>query len=69
MSQSENTGTVSHTTTLRVRYADTDKMKIVYNGVYLVYFEVGRTEMLRACGIPGNIPGYVNGMQNWMQIP
>ncbi len=19
--------------------------------------------------IPGNVPGYVNGMQNWMQIP
>lgn len=55
MSQSENfqpPGAISHTTTLRVRYADTDKMKIVYNGVYLVYFEVGRTEMLRACGIP-----------------
>lgn len=46
------TGAIVNTTTLRVRYADTDKMQIVYNGVYLEYFEVGRTEMLRACGIP-----------------
>jgi acyl-CoA thioester hydrolase len=44
--------TVSHTAALRVRYADTDKMNIVYNGNYLTYFEVGRTELLRACGLP-----------------
>lgn len=43
---------ISHTALLRVRYADTDKMQVVYNGVYLEYFEVGRTEMLRASGIP-----------------
>ena len=43
---------ITHTTALRVRYADTDKMQVVYNGVYLEYFEVGRTEMLRSCGIP-----------------
>ncbi len=43
---------IVHTTELRVRYADTDKMQVVYNGVYLEYFEVGRTEMLRACGVP-----------------
>ncbi len=43
---------IVHTTALRVRYADTDKMQVVYNGVYLEYFEVGRTEMLRACGVP-----------------
>ncbi|MDW7996387.1 MAG: thioesterase family protein [Bacteroidota bacterium] len=40
------------TTTLRVRYADTDQMGIVYYAMHLVYFEVGRTELLRACGIP-----------------
>ncbi|MEI7811063.1 MAG: thioesterase family protein [Ignavibacteria bacterium] len=34
-------------TTIRVRYADTDKMQFVYNGKYLEYFEVGRTELLR----------------------
>lgn len=43
---------ITNTTELRVRYADTDKMQIVYNGVYLEYFEVGRTELLRACGTP-----------------
>ena len=39
-------------TNIRVRYADTDKMQFVYNGKYLEYFEVGRTEMLREIGLP-----------------
>lgn len=43
---------LSHTTTIRVRYADTDKMQFVYNGKYLEYFEVGRTELLRSVGLP-----------------
>lgn len=42
----------THKTTIRVRYADTDKMQFVYNGKYLEYFEVGRTEMLREAGLP-----------------
>lgn len=41
----------SNTTEIRVRYADTDKMQFVYNGKYLEYFEVGRTELLRSCGL------------------
>ncbi|MFC2094104.1 acyl-CoA thioesterase [Bacteroidota bacterium] len=36
-----------HKTQLRVRYADTDQMQFVYNGKYIEYFEVGRTEMIR----------------------
>ncbi len=40
--------------TVRVRYADTDKMQFVYNGKYLEYFEVGRTELLRHYGIAYN---------------
>ena len=40
--------------TIRVRYADTDKMQFVYNGKYLEYFEVGRTELLREYGLPYN---------------
>lgn len=44
-------GSVAFETTLRVRYADTDQMHIVYNGKYLEYFEVGRTELLRAHGL------------------
>jgi acyl-CoA thioester hydrolase len=43
---------ILHRTHIRVRYADTDQMQIVYNGKYLEYFEVGRTELLRACGLP-----------------
>ncbi|MDX9758538.1 MAG: thioesterase family protein [Bacteroidota bacterium] len=42
---------VAHETSIRVRYADTDQMHIVYNGKYLEYFEVGRTELLRAHGL------------------
>ncbi len=44
--------TISHTSTVRVRYADTDKMGVVYNGNYLTYFEIGRTELLRAIELP-----------------
>lgn len=43
---------ISHTSEIRVRYADTDKMQFVYNGKYLEYFEVGRTELLRSFGLP-----------------
>jgi acyl-CoA thioester hydrolase len=34
----------------RVRYADTDKMGVAYYANYLVWFEVGRTEWIRASG-------------------
>jgi acyl-CoA thioester hydrolase len=40
------------TTEIRVRYRDTDQMRVVYNGVYFEYFETGRTEMLRQLGLP-----------------
>jgi len=35
---------------IRVRYAETDRMGVVYYANYLVWFEVGRTEWLRAHG-------------------
>jgi len=35
---------------LRVRYAETDQMGIVYYANYLVWFEVGRTDLLRLTG-------------------
>jgi acyl-CoA thioester hydrolase len=41
-----------YTAQLRVRYADTDKMGVVYYGKYFEYFEVARTEMLREYGLP-----------------
>jgi acyl-CoA thioester hydrolase len=39
-------------TTVRVRYAETDTMGVVYYGHYLTYFEVGRVEFLRQHGLP-----------------
>ncbi len=39
-------------TQLRVRYQETDCMKVVYYGNYLTYFEVGRVEFLRQQGLP-----------------
>lgn len=38
------------TTKLRVRYAETDQMGVVYYANYLVWFEVARTDLLRALG-------------------
>ena len=35
---------------VRVRYADTDKMGVVYHGTYSEYFEVGRSEYIRKKG-------------------
>jgi len=35
---------------LRVRYAETDQMGVVYHSNYIVWFEVGRVEMLRQLG-------------------
>jgi acyl-CoA thioester hydrolase len=39
-----------HITTVRVRYAETDQMDIVYYGNYAQYFEVGRAECIRELG-------------------
>ncbi len=44
--------TLPQEVTHRVRYADTDAMGVVYNAVYLVWFEAARTEWLRARGLP-----------------
>ena len=35
---------------VRVRYAETDKMGVVYYANYFVWFEVGRTDLLRGSG-------------------
>jgi acyl-CoA thioester hydrolase len=37
---------------LRVRYAESDRMGIVYNAHYLTWFEIGRTELMRSSGAP-----------------
>jgi acyl-CoA thioester hydrolase len=39
------------TSTVRVRYAETDKMGVVYHSNYLVWFEIGRTDWLRETGL------------------
>lgn len=39
-----------HETKIRVRYAETDQMDVVYHGNYAQYFEVGRAESIRQLG-------------------
>ena len=36
---------------IRVRYAETDRMGLLHHANYLVYFEQGRTELLRSQGL------------------
>ena len=40
-----------HTTKLRVRFAETDALGVVYYAEYFVWFEVARSELLRKIGI------------------
>jgi acyl-CoA thioester hydrolase len=44
----DNLPGVDGLTTLRVRYGETDAMGWVYYGTYYLYFEVGRTELIRS---------------------
>lgn len=39
-----------HDVTIRVRYAETDQMGVVYHSNYLIWYEVGRVELMRAQG-------------------
>ena len=41
----------SFDTHVRVRYADTDQMQVVYHAKFIEYFEVGRTDSMRSLGI------------------
>ena len=45
------TASPSHEIQVRVRYSETDGQRRVHHANYLNYFEVARTEMLRASGI------------------
>ena len=40
----------THVTELRVRYAETDQMGVVYHTNYLIWCEVGRTDYIRSLG-------------------
>ncbi len=55
---------IQHTTDIRIRYADTDKMGVVYNGNYFTFFEIGRTELMRSFGLP-----YVEVEKNGFLLP
>lgn len=41
---------MDHVVTTRVRYGETDQMGVVYHPNYLLYFELGRTELMRSRG-------------------
>ena len=40
-----------HSVAVRVRYGETDQMGVVYHPNYFLYFETGRTELMRASGV------------------
>lgn len=44
-------GPLSGEITVRVRYAETDRMGLLHHANYLVYFEQARTELLREVGL------------------
>ena len=46
----ENSRAVVNQTRIRVRYAETDQMGVVYHANHFVWFEIGRVELLRQLG-------------------
>jgi acyl-CoA thioester hydrolase len=48
----ERSKPVVHSVKLRARFAETDAMRVVHHTEYFVWFEVARTELLRALGLP-----------------
>ena len=40
-----------HDAPIRVRYAETDQMGVVYHANYLIWMEIGRVELLRSMGV------------------
>ena len=51
MGKGETVQRVVGETRVRVRYAETDQMGVVYHANYLVWFEVGRVELMRQRGL------------------
>lgn len=49
---SDNSPTLRHTLGFRVRYSETDQMGTIYNSRPLEWFEMGRSELMRAAGLP-----------------
>ncbi len=50
MSDSHVTTTDSHSTTIRVRYSETDAMRFLHHANYVTYLEIARTELFRTQG-------------------
>jgi acyl-CoA thioester hydrolase len=50
--------------TLRVRYAETDQMAVAHHSSHIVWFEVGRIELLRQLGF-----SYLEMEQDGMNLP
>ena len=50
LEQSSNNA-VLHQTSIRVRYAETDQMGVVYYANYFVWMEIGRVELVRSLGL------------------
>lgn len=50
MADARDGGGATGRLTLRVRYPETDRMGVVYHAHYLVWFELGRTELMRELG-------------------
>lgn len=57
-------GKSTTTSTLRVRFGETDLMGIVHHATYLVYFETGRVEWLRRRGLT-----YADWTARGVQVP
>jgi acyl-CoA thioester hydrolase len=57
-------GKSTTTSTVRVRFCETDLMGIVHHATYLVYFETGRVEWLRRRGIT-----YADWVARGVQVP
>jgi acyl-CoA thioester hydrolase len=43
---------IEHSSTVRVRYGETDQMGVAYHATHVLWFETGRTELMRAAGLP-----------------
>ena len=55
---------LTHELTLRVRYSETDQLGTYYNSRVLEWFEVARTELMRAAGVP-----YVDWEKQGFMLP
>lgn len=60
----QNAPSLSHELTLRVRYSETDQLGTYYNSRALEWFEVARTELMRAAGVP-----YANWEKQGYMLP